>query len=87
MYKAKKTGVVLYGKYSDVVEYEYRGHKYDVEYPKGFTYCCTSPKIQHENAQAKIDNDIMQEKEQTTVKYEDTAQYGFDMFWEYVNAD
>ena len=56
--KAKKTGFVIYSKYSNEVEYEYRGHKYFVEFPTGMAYGCTSPKLQHENEQEKIDHMI-----------------------------
>ena len=56
--KAKKTGFVMYSKYSNEVEYEYRGYKYFVEFPTGMTYGCTSPKLQHEIEQEKIDRMI-----------------------------
>ena len=87
--KAKKTGFVMYGKYSDEVEYEYRGHKYMVEYPKCWTYCCTKPKIQHENKQWEIDRQIEQEErqKQKPYRYEDTADYGFELFWKYVTGE
>lgn len=52
--KAKKLHTI-YDKYSNHVFYEYKGHKYEVEYPNSFTYCCTSPRVQHENAQSRID--------------------------------
>ena len=88
MAKAKKTGFVMYGKYSNLVEYEYRGRKYEVEYPKDWTYCCTSPRIQHMNAQAEIDRAIENEvKPKKEYKYEDTAEYGFELFWDYVNGE
>ena len=45
----------IYGKYSDIVFYEYRGMKYEVEYAKDNSYCCTPPWIQHRNQQSKID--------------------------------
>ena len=59
--KAKKTGFVMYSKYSNDVEYEYRGYKYFVEFPIGMTYGYTSPKLQHEIEQEKIDR-IINEK-------------------------
>ena len=83
MAKAKKTGIVLRGKYSDVVQYEYRGKLYDVEYAKGMTYCCTSPRMQHMDAQARIDREIDTPKK--PYRYEDTADYGLDMFWNSLN--
>lgn len=52
---AKKTGFVMYNKYSNDVEYEYRGYKYFVEFPTCNNYGCTSPKLQHEIEQEKID--------------------------------
>lgn len=87
MERAVKTGFVIRDKYSDHVEYEYRGRKYEVEYAKGFTYCCTNPAVQHKIAQEKIDEEIEREARQAEkeVRYEDTAEYGFDLFWEYVN--
>ena len=55
---AKKTGFVMYSKYSNEVEYEYRGYKYFVEFPTGMSYECISPKLQHEIEQEKIDRMI-----------------------------
>lgn len=82
---AKKTGVVLRGKYSDVVQYKYRGKLYDVEYAKGMTYCCTAPGTQHRDAQEKIDRMIESEQRPNPIEYEDTAEYGLDMFFDYLN--
>ncbi len=56
-YKANKTET-FYEKYSNIVVYEYRGYKYEVEYAKDMSYCVTSPKVQHENKQAEIDRMI-----------------------------
>lgn len=50
-----------YGKHSNVVTYEYRGRKYDVEYARDWTFCTTPANIQHEDAQRKIDKEIEQE--------------------------
>lgn len=55
--KAKKV-FTMYGKYSDTVTYEYRGKHYDVEYAKDHSYCVTSPKIQHQDAQERIDREL-----------------------------
>lgn len=85
--KAKKTGFVLYGKYSDTVEYEYRGHTYEVEFAKDWSYCCTPAHIQHQSEQAKIDRMIETEQKSKEVRCEDTAEYAFNLFWEYVNAE
>lgn len=48
----------IYGKYSNIVTYEYRGMKYDVEYATGMDFCCTPAKIQHKDAQQKIDETL-----------------------------
>ena len=82
---AKKTGFVIYGKYSNLVEYEYRGEKYEVEYSNCWNYYCISPKIQHKDAQAKIDKKLDNVKERE-YNEEDSAQYGFDLFWNYVEG-
>lgn len=83
--KAKATGFKIYGKYSTIVEYEYRGKRYEVEYANDMSYCCTSPKTQHEIEQAKIDEEIEREKQpKKPHRYEDTAEYGFNLFWNYV---
>ena len=86
MAKAKKV-FTMYGKYSDIVTYEYRGLQYNVEYAKGFTYCVTPAYIQHRDAQEKIDKAIEQAETnaQKEYRYEDTAEYGFQLFWDYVN--
>lgn len=58
--KAKKL-FTMYGKHSNTVTYEYRGKQYDVEYANDYTYCVTSAKVQHKDAQEKIDRIIEQE--------------------------
>lgn len=81
-YKAKKTGLVFYGKYSTSVEYEYRGKTYDVEYSNCWTYCVTPARIQHENAQREIDREIELESKPITGKPVDLDEiwhlYGWD---------
>lgn len=57
MAQAKKV-FTMYGKYSNTVIYEYRGIKYDVEYAKDLSYCVTSPKVQHQDAQERIDREL-----------------------------
>ena len=52
----------IHNKYSDTVVYTYRGHTYDVEYAKSYNYCVTDAKTQHQNAQARIDEMIEQER-------------------------
>ena len=58
--KAKKL-FTMYGKHSNTVTYEYRGKQYDVEYANDYTYCVTPAKVQHKDAQARIDRIIEQE--------------------------
>ena len=85
-YTAKKIGTIYEENYN-MVEYEYRGHTYEVMFPKNWTLCVSSPKIQHEDAQKKIDDEIARDEAQKerTIKYEDTADYALDKFFEYVN--
>lgn len=85
--KAKKV-LTIHEKHYDMVEYEYRGKHYQVMYSKNWTLCCTPPHIQHRNEQAKIDAEIEREKREASKeqKYEDTADYGFEVFWNYVNS-
>lgn len=84
--KAKKV-FTIYGKYSDTVTYEYRGKTYDVEYAKDWTYGNGgNPARQHREAQARIDAEIEAEnKPKKPHRYEDTAEYGFNLFWDYIN--
>lgn len=87
MERAKKL-FTIYEKYSNTVIYEYRGKKYEVEYNKSWIYGNgDNPKQQHIDAQAKIDEEIAREEANKNKihKYEDTAEYGFKLFWEYVN--
>lgn len=84
MTKAAPTGLKIYGKYSTIVEYEYRGKKYEVEYANDWTYGNGgNPAAQHKEAQAKIDEEL--DKPKKEYRYEDTAEYGFNLFWEYIN--
>ena len=86
--KAIPTGSKTYNRqYSTFVEYEYRGHKYEVEYANDWTYCVTPAKVQHEEAQAAIDKMIDEEDKPKEVRHEDTAEYGFEVFWKYVNGE
>ena len=65
--KAKKL-FTTYEKYSNIVTYEYRGRQYDVEYARDWTFCVTPAKIQHEDAQRRIDKEIEQESKQRDEK-------------------
>ena len=74
---ATPTGIKHYEKFSTFVEYSYKGHKYEVEYPNAIDYCVTSSAIQHRLAQENIDDQINHKhlnKEQ--------SQVGLDMFFE-----
>ena len=82
-YTAKKTGFVMHDKHMDVVEYEYRGCKYEVQYAKDWTMSITSPRVQHQTAQAKIDEDLDNPKPKTN---EEPAQVGFDKLWDYLQT-
>lgn len=64
--------------------YEYRGHEYMVtDEHNGYSEPMS---VKHKNEQDRIDREIAEAaKPKKPVKYEETAQYGFDLFWEYVN--
>ena len=82
--KATPTGFKTYNRqYSTFVEYEYRGHKYEVEYSNDMSYYVTSPKVQHELAQEKIDKMIDSPK----TNHGEDAEVGFEVFWKYVNGE
>jgi hypothetical protein len=61
--KAKRL-FTTYGKHVNMVTYEYRGHQYDVEFAKDWTYCTTPARLQHEYAQRRIDKKIESEASQ-----------------------
>lgn len=64
------------------LEYEYRGHRYEVyeNRRKG-----NEPlSWQHRNAQAEIDQAIELEGK---IKSTEDAMVGFNLFWEYVNGE
>ena len=52
--EAKKL-FTTYGKHSTIITYEYRGERYDVEYARDWSYCVPSARVQHKDAQARID--------------------------------
>lgn len=64
--------------------YEYRGREYMVtDEHNGYSEPMW---VKHRNEQERIDREIEEEKKpKREVKLEDTAQYGFDLFWEYCN--
>ena len=87
MEKAKYIGKRIdtyYGQCMIHLEYEYRGHRYEVteNRRKGNTPLSW----QHENEQGRIDELIeMESKPKKPFRYEDTAEYGFELFWQSVN--
>jgi hypothetical protein len=71
-------------KYFTTIEYEYRGHSYDVTYPNGWQVCCTPAHIQHRDAQERIDREIEREIElskRPKIKQK-SAQEVFDEWWD-----
>lgn len=83
-YTAKKTGFVIHDKHIDTVEYEYRGCTYEVRYAKDWTISITSPRIQHKDAQERIDQIIDGEEEEKHCT--ENAQVGFDKLWDYIQT-
>ena len=81
-YKAKKV-LVVYGKYSNTVTYEYRGYKYDVEYSTSMNYSCISPKLQHQTEQSKIDA-MIAENENPVLNL--PAEIGMNLFFDLVEG-
>lgn len=78
-YKAKKTGITTYSKYYNYVEYEYRGIKYEVTYPVANTSFCTSARLQHEDAQARIDRMLDTKTEAKAINADEIwAMYGWN---------
>lgn len=84
---AKKVGIVGRNEWSTVIEYEYRWKTYDVEYANSWLYCVTPASKQHKLAQERIDKEIEEEqKPQKPIRHEDTAEYGFELFWSFVES-
>lgn len=77
--KKAKMIAKYYDKYTTHIEYEYRGHKYEVEYANATSYCVTPAHIQHMIEQSRIDRMIEQGKKEN--KIEDNAEYGLEMFF------
>lgn len=86
MAKAKFTGKVRdRNGYAVHLFYEYRGHEYMVtDEHNGYSEPMW---VKHKNEQERIDREIEESKKSIQEwKYEGSAQEGFDLFWEYVNA-
>lgn len=64
--KAKKLNTYR-DKHFTVIEYEYRGHVYEVTYANGWQVCCTPAWIQHRDEQTKIDDLLDNPKIQTGI--------------------
>ena len=82
--KAKYIGKCLdRNGYSTYLFYEYRGHKYMItDHNNGYSETLAT---QHKYEQARIDRLIEAENTpQKESRYEDTAEYGFNLFWEYI---
>lgn len=85
-YRATKL-YTMYGEFSNVVTYEYRGHQYDVEYPNSIFYCCTPAHIQHKDKQDNIDKLIELGANKKPISYEDTVQYALDLFFDSLDGE
>ena len=87
MEKAKYIGKRIdtsYGQCMIHIESEYRGHRYEVTENR----CKGNITLyrQHENEHRSIDKLIeMESKPKKPYRYEDTAEYGFELFWQSVN--
>ena len=86
-YEAKPTGFKIYGKYSNIVEYEYRGRKYEVEYPNDMSYYITKPSTQHRIEQEKIDDAIEREKNKKPSEPGESAEVGLDYFFKSLDEE
>ena len=66
--------------------YEYRGHEYMVtDEHNGYS---ESMYVKHRNEQERIDRMIEDEqKPKKEYRYEDSAEAGFDLFWDFVNGN
>ena len=87
--KAKCKGyftVNEYGRKTRYGEFEYRGHTYLVRYAGWFSASDEEPWMQHKEEQERIDRIIEDDsKPEKEYKQEDSAEYGFNLFWQYVN--
>ena len=56
-HKAKKVATYR-DRYFTVITYSYRGKEYDVTYPNDWSVLTSVARVQHEDAQAKIDKEL-----------------------------
>ena len=80
MAKAKKL-YTYRDKYFTVIEYKYRGCKYEVEYANGWQVCCTPAWVQHRDEQAKIDEMLDNPKPVARVEHKPIEEQ-MDEIWE-----
>ena len=89
MVLAIRTGYKVREKYSTFVEYEYKGHKYEVEFANDYSYCVTPAHIQHADAQARIDAHIEREHKELCNAYAshdvNAVQDALESLWKYWN--
>lgn len=66
--------------------YKYRGHEYMItDERNGYSEPMW---VKHRNEQERIDREIEDSmKPSKEYKYEDTAEYGFNLFWNFVNEE
>lgn len=66
--------------------YKYRGHEYMItDEHNGYSEPMF---VKHRNEQERIDREIEEEqKPKKEYKYEDSAEYGFNLFWDYVEGN
>ena len=86
-YKAKYVGKVR-DRFGRAVHlfYEYRGHEYMItDEHNGYS---ETMREKHMKEQRIIDT-MIEEKQKTEkeFRYEDTAEYGFELFWKYVEGE
>ena len=82
--KARFTGKVYdRNGYAVHLFYEYRGHEYMItDERSGYSEPLY---VKHKNEQDRIDKEIEDEQRpKKEYRYEDTAEYGFNLFWNYV---
>lgn len=75
-----------HGGYAVYLFYKYRGREYMItDTHNGYSETLAE---QHKREQERIDREIKEEnKPQKEYKYEDTAEYGFKLFWDYVEGE
>lgn len=86
----RKRYVTEYSRTYTELDYQYRGREYTVvDYG---IYAGEPLSWQHRNAQNRIDHEIETEEKfekmsKKPIRYEDTAKYGLDMFFQLINEE